>query len=1665
LIRFLQCVLAGIVLLIAGEMAVGGLLSLPVVNTATITTNSPAPVPYTVDFEMDLEFTNDVPLFYVEVDCGDGTAVKRSPLTTGNASSATETAYDFLGQCPITAETTQMATVRFKNALGRVFFAAEVTLEGQASAGTTLSSPSVTASGLEPLDPTIAATAVGDPGAVQWQISCNGDDGVYEVTSSDTDNSLSSQECAALEAGTHTICFRANIGGEISPKSCHTVEVTPQVITIGAVFGCSPTSGAAPLANVTCLVTWTDTAGAVDVRFKKTAASACPGAECFEFLGETDTSAVMSPSVFPNYASSASAVIEISDPEGFADAVSTAIPISVTVATTVHTFDFVPAASSCQLDSQTGECCIEMTPLCGGNAVGVLSPAPVLEGGDTNHQGDLGSIPPSDLGANLEQWAYWEGGQPYCDRMKQASLDPSTPGGWSLENGASITVNENGWPLTLTDTNGGTPASIYTLINRNVGRVNAPDVSDVGHYPTGLYSYTCTGTGTFETAFDGDEVVKTCPGSGTFNVATATESGGIMVRIKSITSGPLVITVNDPTDCTGNWRTAWLDSLGNLSWLRFMDWMRTNWNPPAVWSERLTPGYRTWAFTETGTGGVPVEVMVDAANTADKNMWITIPDSADDTYVQEMAEYICANLEPELRVGAERGNELWNFGNPFFNATNRCAAAGAAAPYSFADNHCHRWKIARSMQDWEIFENTPGCSDARVVNILGLQNADPAKSGATFMDWDPPTAGVPAGAASDWIEVVAVAPYWNLNKGLGDDQLHSLLPSSPDSDPPYAGIANADCTAPGQGPGYAVDCCTGAGTGTCPNTNIRDWTPEQWQESMLADIPEVLELTADHFANVDPYGIELWAYEGGNHVTNSSSDTTLIQSMWDAQEDAGMAGVVEEMINGFRALGGQVFVYFQLLARCGGSNCWGAAEYVDELDVPKYEALMGLAEGTAADECAVVAPGQPYRACWTTPGTKTVGDTDASVRGGVVDSSTGTASVEVLAAAPVPAIALSSLAQMTFNSAPDAAPPAQTRSLTNPGGGTASWTVSESLSWLTVAPTSGTTAAEADQLTFTVSPSGLAPGSTQSGQVCVQNTGDAANRPCFTVEYQVQAPAGTPGVGQGCSGQYTTGCLVSSLTYASPAANGNQIVINFGERDGSNLYVAYTNAAGDYHVVGKGNPKAVVVQSATPDAHNNPVGAGNCAGWSNGQQVDFANRTGTSNNSSQRLNTHYIMNGGAPISLPVTIDVTDGPRSFVKAFSRVPQKADCTPNGDAYVIAFSAMFTAERSLADIDTDGDGSTADQWSPSYSGSGSTKIRVGAIDAGFTSRLAAFGSVPASSLTTDSTFTIANAFRYANCATHGIQPFVGINGFHQSNLSCYDATSNTYGVVRSRAFFESFYRLLVSDCVGNATCDLALKKWIQQGIHAGAAVAVGDWRETQNYNCNGIPNCLNNGAMGGWFGIGEQKLMAWLAAYATGNQRLRETVAGCAGSGVDFATTGCTRVPSQNAWQVEDASYMSQTGIPIWGFPSSYVGTETSNACRQLRGGSPNNVCSSGLVNDCGCRSHGSYTSNHVDALRFLQEFVTRVGGATGERIWNHREQLIIGWAWDRPVGVTYYGRGRLNHCPVSPTTLHGCKGSSTGTCLTDPVHAGAAGGYQIGPHATEHLSVQRAQPVTP
>lgn len=110
-----------------------------------------------------------------------------------------------------------------------------------------------------------------------------------------------------------------------------------------------------------------------------------------------------------------------------------------------------------------------------------------------------------------------------------------------------------------------------------------------------------------------------------------------------------------------------LQHLSRYNTLRFMQWTlgtgglaSEDPDDPLHWGERTGTMHHSQVAAR---GGVSLEHQIQLCNILGANMWLNIPISAADDYVQGAAELVRDTLRPDVMVTVELGNEGWGTGN------------------------------------------------------------------------------------------------------------------------------------------------------------------------------------------------------------------------------------------------------------------------------------------------------------------------------------------------------------------------------------------------------------------------------------------------------------------------------------------------------------------------------------------------------------------------------------------------------------------------------------------------------------------------------------------------------------------------------------------------------------------------------------------------------------------------------------------------------------------------------------------------------------------------------------------------------------------------------------------------------------------------------------------
>lgn len=411
--------------------------------------------------------------------------------------------------------------------------------------------------------------------------------------------------------------------------------------------------------------------------------------------------------------------------------------------------------------------------------------------------------------------------------------------------------------------------------------------NQVGNYPSGTYVCLYDGTGTID--FRGDATV------------TSQEAGRMEVFIDPSTSlTVLSITATDELDPIHNVRLImpgfeesyqtqtfhpdFLDAVDSFSVLRFMDWGRTNDSPIVQWSERTT----TNTFSQADTSnGVAVEYMIELANETENDMWICIPHEATDQYVTELATLIRDTLNPQLHCYVEYSNEVWNgiFDQASYAQTQGLNAGLSADPFTAQ----MRFYAQRSKDVFEIFETVfPEGSEQPVMTLAG-QSTNPW-TGLTIMAWD---------NVSDIADCYAVAPYFGNSLGLPANEASTLAMN------------------------------TAQVLAECDSQSLTKHTND----------------TGTNAVNADAFGLELIAYEGGQHlvgVNGVENNQTITDLFLDANRDTGMRQLYLDDLRRWDANGGGLYMAFTLTYAPNKFGAWGVLESQnqDRQTAPKWLGIM-----------------------------------------------------------------------------------------------------------------------------------------------------------------------------------------------------------------------------------------------------------------------------------------------------------------------------------------------------------------------------------------------------------------------------------------------------------------------------------------------------------------------------------------------------------------------------------------------------------------------------------------------------------------------------------------------------------------------------------------------------
>ena len=307
------------------------------------------------------------------------------------------------------------------------------------------------------------------------------------------------------------------------------------------------------------------------------------------------------------------------------------------------------------------------------------------------------------VGTNLGGIAYYGSNFPFADLMKSG-------GGWSSreDNGtwgaAFPSMTADGYPAALKAGQHALNAVAWGGSNFKAGRYVVLWDGD------GSISFPLSNVTIAETSSNRISIDVTDTSGSLWVAIDRTSATNPVKNLRFLWPGTEATYQNEP------FNPMYVSRIAPFSLLRFMDWGATNGSPVVEWADRAHVADVNWATP----AGVPIEAMIDLANTLHVDPWFCVPHQASDDYVRQFATLLKSRLDPALKPHIEYSNEVWNTGFAQTTWANaRSQALGLDSPYG----QPAIFYAVRSVQIFKLMQGVYGADSGRLVRVLAGQAA------------------------------------------------------------------------------------------------------------------------------------------------------------------------------------------------------------------------------------------------------------------------------------------------------------------------------------------------------------------------------------------------------------------------------------------------------------------------------------------------------------------------------------------------------------------------------------------------------------------------------------------------------------------------------------------------------------------------------------------------------------------------------------------------------------------------------------------------------------------------------------------------------------------------------------------------------------------------------
>ncbi|MBU0654719.1 MAG: hypothetical protein KJ914_06240 [Gammaproteobacteria bacterium] len=328
-----------------------------------------------------------------------------------------------------------------------------------------------------------------------------------------------------------------------------------------------------------------------------------------------------------------------------------------------------------------------------------------------------------------------------------------------------------------------------------------------------------------------------------------------------------------------------------------------------LWEQRSEMDDAVWGTSgnsfrmERYARGAPIEVQVELANQLNAHPWFNIPHNATEYYNRQFASYVASHLKPGLKAHIEYSNETWN---GIFWAYHYMLKKGEEL-----GNPTDAWRGAnyyakQASKVFQWWEDEFGGTQ-RLVRLLGTYQNDSNRTDRMLAYSD----------VKQYVDAVATGGYF------------------------YAcwDRALAACQDTSKVPKPLVEA-----------TSVNDIFTAIDNPNDPFGMSGVNSQFQKQAAVASKYGKALLAYEGGQHLTLGTIAAERRQNMIDlmhaANRDPRMGDRYQQLLNSWKAAGGQTFTLFSVPHTFSQYGSFGIKESLLQArsSAPKYDGAMKFQE-------------------------------------------------------------------------------------------------------------------------------------------------------------------------------------------------------------------------------------------------------------------------------------------------------------------------------------------------------------------------------------------------------------------------------------------------------------------------------------------------------------------------------------------------------------------------------------------------------------------------------------------------------------------------------------------------------------------------------------------------